>query len=207
MKKSYYLLLPLCFLFISSGWSQEDESENADDLFSMMEQNQSTEELLPERMLLTQRIFWGKKGLFRKVGWAPLDMEQREKELRLRRTMLTAHQVVGYATLAGMLAQGIIGGKLYNGETQLYNTHKTLGNVVTAMYFTDAGLSLFAPPPLVNKKVKGWSSMKAHKALATIHLSAMIATQMLAEENKKAHKTAAYTAFGAYAAAAVVMKF
>jgi surface antigen len=121
--------------------------------------------------------------------------------------MLTAHQVVGYATLAGMLAQGIIGGKLYNGDTRLRDTHETLGNIVTAMYFTDAGLSLFAPPPLVNKKVKGWSSMKAHKALATIHLSAMIATQMLADENKKAHRAAAYTAFGAYAAAAVVMKF
>jgi hypothetical protein len=35
----------------------------------------------------------------------------------------------------------------------------------------------------------------------------MIATQALAEVDKKAHKTAAYTAFGAYAAAMVVMKF
>ena len=121
--------------------------------------------------------------------------------------MLTAHQVVGYATLAGMVAQGIIGGRLYNGEYRLYNTHKTMGNVVTALYFTDAGLSLLAPPPLINKKVKGWSSIKAHKALATVHLSAMIATQALAEVDKKAHKTAAYTAFGAYAAAMVVMKF
>jgi cytochrome b561 len=207
MKTIQHLFLPLCCLMISSGWSQEVDSENADDLFSMMEESQDSEELLPERMLLSQRIFWGEKGLFRKTGLAPLNMEQREKELRLRRTMLTAHQVVGYATLAGMLAQGIIGGKLYNGDTQLRDTHETLGNIVTAMYFTDAGLSLFAPPPLVNKKVKGWSSMKAHKALATIHLSAMIATQMLAEENKKAHRAAAYTAFGAYAAAAVVMKF
>ncbi|MDA8686257.1 hypothetical protein N9L94_04500 [Robiginitalea sp.] len=195
------LLMPLCSL------AQEDTPETSEDLFSMMEESSDSQELLPERMLLSQRIFWGEKGLFRKVGWAPLNLEQREKELRLRRTMLTAHQFVGYATLAGMLAQGIIGGKLYNGDNSLYETHKTLGNVVTAMYFTDAGLSLFAPPPLVNKKVKGWSSMKAHKALATIHLSAMIATQMLAEENKKAHKTAAYTAFGAYAAAAIVMKF
>ena len=179
MIRYFVLAAALVLLMPIRSFAQEDTPETSEDLFSLMEESSDSQELLPERMLLSQRIFWGEKGLFRKVGWAPLDMEQREKELRLRRTMLTAHQFVGYATLAGMLA----------------------------LYFTDAGLSLFAPPPLVNKKVKGWSSMKAHKALATIHLSAMIATQMLAEENKKAHKTAAYTAFGAYAAAAIVMKF
>jgi cytochrome b561 len=187
-------------------WSQDLEPAETDDLFLLMENSQE-ESLLPERMLLSQRLLWGEKGLFRKIGWAPLTSDMREKELALRRKMLTAHQVVGYATLAGMVAQGIIGGRLYNGEYRLYNTHKTMGNVVTALYFTDAGLSLLAPPPLINKKVKGWSSIKAHKALATVHLSAMIATQALAEVDKKAHKTAAYTAFGAYAAAMVVMKF
>lgn len=187
-------------------WSQDLEPAETDDLFLLMENSQE-ESLLPERMLLSQRLLWGEKGLFRKIGWAPLTSDMREKELALRRKMLTAHQVVGYATLAGMMAQGIIGGRLYNGEYRLYNTHKTMGNVVTALYFTDAGLSLLAPPPLINKKVKGWSSIKAHKALATVHLSAMIATQALAEVDKKAHKTAAYTAFGAYAAAMVVMKF
>ena len=187
-------------------WSQDTAGTEADDLFLLMETSPE-ESLLPERMLLSQRLLWGEKGLFRKIGWAPLTPDMREKELELRRKMLTAHQVVGYATLAGMLAQGIIGGRLYNGEYRLYNTHKTMGNVVTALYFTDAGLSLFAPPPLINKKVKGWSSIKAHKALATVHLSAMIATQALAEEDNKSHKTAAYTAFGAYAAAMVVMKF
>jgi len=187
-------------------WSQDLEPAETDDLFLLMENSQE-ESLLPERMLLSQRLLWGEKGLFRKIGWAPLTSDMREKELALRRKMLTAHQVVGYATLAGMVAQGIIGGRLYNGEYRPYDTHKTMGNVVTALYFTDAGLSLLAPPPLINKKVKGWSSIKAHKALATVHLSAMIATQALAEVDKKAHKTAAYTAFGAYAAAMVVMKF
>jgi cytochrome b561 len=196
----------LSFVLAAPLWSQDLEPAETDDLFLLMENSQE-ESLLPERMLLSQRLLWGEKGLFRKIGWAPLTSDMREKELALRRKMLTAHQVVGYATLAGMVAQGIIGGRLYNGEYRLYNTHKTMGNVVTALYFTDAGLSLLAPPPLINKKVKGWSSIKAHKALATVHLSAMIATQALAEVDKKAHKTAAYTAFGAYAAAMVVMKF
>ncbi len=196
----------LSFVLATPLWSQDLEPAETDDLFLLMENSQE-ESLLPERMLLSQRLLWGEKGLFRKIGWAPLTPDMREKELALRRKMLTAHQVVGYATLAGMVAQGIIGGRLYNGEYRLYDTHKTMGNVVTALYFTDAGLSLLAPPPLINKKVKGWSSIKAHKALATVHLSAMIATQALAEVDKKAHKTAAYTAFGAYAAAMVVMKF
>ena len=118
-----------------------------------------------------------------------------------------AHQVIGYVTLAGMIAQGIIGSQLYNGNYRLYETHENLGKAVTASYFTGAGLSLFSPPTLINKKVKGWSSMKAHKVLATVHLSAMIATNVLAEEDKKLHRAAAYTAFGSYAAAMIVLKF
>ncbi|MGB0779908.1 MAG: hypothetical protein ACPGO4_07335, partial [Flavobacteriaceae bacterium] len=114
---------------------------------------------------------------------------------------------IGYLTLVGMVAQGILGGQLYNGKYELYETHKTLGNIVTATYFTGAGLSLFSPPPLVSKKIKGWSSSKAHKALATVHLSAMIATNLLAKEDRKLHRAAAYTAFGSFALAVVVFKF
>ena len=53
-----------------------------------------------------------------------------------------------------MIAQGILGGKLYNGDYSLYDTHKTLGKVVTMTYFTGAGLSLFSPPPLVSVEKK-----------------------------------------------------
>lgn len=158
-------------------------------------------------MLVTQRVLWGEKGLFRKTGIAPLSMEQRQKELKLRRTMLTTHQVLGYATLAAMVAQGIIGGKLYNGDYELYELHKDMATVVNVGYFTTAGLSLFAPPPLINKKVKGFTSAKAHKTLATVHLSAMIATNIYKDKNSEVHKAAAYTAFGSYAMAVLVFKF
>ena len=57
---------------------------------------------------------------------------------------------------------------------EIFITHKTVGNIVTASYFTGAGLSLFAPPPLVNRKVEGFNSIKAHKILATIHFSGMM---------------------------------
>jgi len=89
----------------------------------------------------------------------------------------------------------------------LYNTHKTMGNIVNVGYFTGAGLSLFAPPPLINKKVKGFNSIKAHKILATIHFSSMVATNYYKDKNKDNHKAAAYTAFASYATAVLVIKF
>ena len=122
--------------------------------------------------------------------------------------MLKSHQIIGYLTLAGMIAQGILGGKLYsNWERDLYNTHKTVGNIVTASYFTGAGLSLFAPPPLVNRKVEGFNSIKAHKILATIHFSGMVATNYFSKKNTDFHTYSAYTTFASYFAAVVVFKF
>jgi len=171
----------------------------------------ATPDLLPERMIFTQRIFWGEKGLLRKTGIAPLNLENREKELQLRRKMLKAHQIIGYTTLAAMLAQGFLGGKLYNATgdkyNSLYKTHKNMSKVVNAGYFTGAALSLFSPPPLINKKTKGFSSIKAHRFLSNIHFSAMIITNVVADSNKKSHKAAAYTAFASYATAVIVFKF
>ena len=165
------------------------------------------EQLLPQKMIFTQSLLWGKNGLFRKTGISKLSVEQREKELKVRNIMLKSHQIIGYLTLAGMVAQGIMGGKLYNGGYDLYNAHKTLGKWVTASYFTGAGLSLFAPPPLVRKKLKGFNSIKAHKWLAYIHFSGMIATNAWSKEDRDWHKYAAYTTFASYATAVLVFKF
>ena len=166
------------------------------------------EKLLPERMVFTQSILWGEKGIFRKTGISRLNKEQRTKELKIRKLMLKSHQIIGYLTLAGMIAQGILGGKLYNNwERDLYNTHKTVGHIVTSSYFTGAGLSLFAPPPLVNRKVEGFNSIKAHKILATIHFSGMVATNYFSKKNTDFHKYSAYTTFASYFAAVVVFKF
>ena len=165
------------------------------------------EQLLPQKMIFTQSLLWGKNGLFRKISISKLSLEQREKELKVRNVMLKSHQIIGYLTLAGMVAQGIMGGKLYNGGYDLYNAHKTLGKWVTASYFTGAGLSLFAPPPLVRKKIKGFNSIKAHKWLAYIHFSGMIATNAWSKEDRDWHKYAAYTTFASYATAVLVFKF
>ena len=165
------------------------------------------EQLLPQKMIFTQSLLWGKSGLFRKTGVSKLSIEQREKELKVRNVMLKSHQILGYLTLGGMIAQGIMGGKLYNGEYELYETHKKLGRWVTASYFTGAGLSLFAPPPLIRNRVKGLNSIKAHKFLAYVHFSGMIATNAWSKEDRDWHKYAAYTTFVSYATAVLVFKF
>ena len=196
------LLFFTVFLISTFSFSQEK-----DDLFNMIEQEEKKIELLPEKMIFTQSLLWGKKGLLRKTGISPLNLENRQKELKIRKTMLTTHQAIGYLTLASMIAQGIIGGKLYNGDESLRSTHNTMGKVVNIGYFTGAGLSLFSPPPLINKKVKGFNSIKAHKILATVHFSAMVATNYYKDKNKSNHKAAAYTAFASYATAVLVIKF
>ena len=199
MKKILFIFI---LFSISINYSQEKE-----DLFNLISEEEKQIELLPERMVFTQSLLWGKNGLFRKTGISDLNIQNRERELKIRKNMLNAHQVIGYITLASMVAQGIIGGKLYNGDESLRNTHKTMGNIVNIGYFTGAGLSLFAPPPLINKKVQGFNSIKAHKILATIHFSAMVATNHFKDRNKDTHKAAAYTAFASYATAVLVIKF
>tara|TARA_X000000950_G_scaffold279662_1_gene372793 strand:- start:1045 stop:1647 length:603 start_codon:yes stop_codon:yes gene_type:complete len=193
------------YFFVSIGLFAQDRDELLEGLFD--EEQIVTETLLPEKMIFTQSLLWGKKGLFRKTGISKLSVEQREKELKVRNIMLKSHQIIGYLTLAGMIAQGIMGGRLYNGESQLYDTHKKLGEIVTIAYFTGAGMSLFTPPPLVRKKVKGFNSIKAHKLLAYIHFSGMIATNAWSDSDKDLHKYAAYTTFASYATAVLVFKF
>ena len=165
---TFLFFLLSCFLYSQSG------DELFDGLFKIEDNDQ--QKLLPEKMILTQSLLWGEKGFFRKTGISKLSIQQREKELKVRNTMLLSHQIIGYLTLAGMVAQGIMGGRLYNGEYNLYESHKKLGEIVTLSYFTGAAMSLFAPPPLIRKKVKGLNSIKAHKLLAYIHFSGMIAT-------------------------------
>ena len=197
------------FLFcIFLLWSTLSFSQGEDLFSSIRKETAKDESLLPNRMIFTQRALWGNNGLLRKAGIFPLNVEQREKELKLRRSMLKIHQVIGYLTLAGMVTQGFLGGKLYNnGERGLYNTHKTVGNLTSISYFTGAGLSLFSPPPLINKKSKGFSSIKAHKYLASVHFSAMLATNIFKNRNQQIHKISAYTAVGSFAAAVLVFNF
>ena len=195
-------------LVMSSTIHAQDFTEEFESLI-----NTEKPTLLPEKMLISQRVLWGEKGLLRKTGIVKLSLENREKELVVREKMLKAHQIIGYITFAGMIYQGILGGKLYNGDYSVYEAHKTLGKVVTVSYFTGAGLSLFTPPPLVNRKREGLSNIKLHKILANVHVPAMIVTNIYADKQyekrsyKEIHKASAYTAVASYTLAMFTIIF
>ena len=188
-------------------FSQGIYSQVSSSLFDEIENKPNEVKLLPESMIFTQRLLWGEKGLMRKTDLFSLSIESREREMKIRRGMLTAHQLIGYATLLGMIGQGITGVQLYNGNKRVEDLHESIGAFTTASYFTGAGLSLFAPPPLVSIRSKGLNSIKAHRWLATVHFSSMIATNLLSESNKSYHRAASFTLFGSYALAILSFKF
>ena len=200
MIKFYPILTLLVF-------SQGIYSQVSSSLFDEIENKPYEVKLLPESMIFTQRLLWGEKGLMRKTDLFSLSIESREREMKIRRGMLTAHQLIGYATLLGMIGQGITGVQLYNGNEGVEDLHESIGAFTTASYFTGAGLSLFAPPPLISIKSKGLNSIKAHRWLATVHFSSMIATNLLSESNKSYHRAASFTLFGSYALAILSFKF
>jgi hypothetical protein len=205
MRFFFFLLFSMCTFQLTAQ----------DDLLKdLMQTQDTTTSLLPKKMLFTQRIFWGEHGLLR--GVSPLTVSNREKELKLRRGMLVTHQVLGFATLGGMIGQGIVGSRLYNAKGDRYSNlkdiHEGLGVAVNFTYSTTAIMSLFTPPPLINRDKKA-SSIRIHKWLAVLHLSGMIATNVLAgmiEDHpnlKPYHRAAAYTTFASYGAAVIAIKF
>ena len=202
------ILLSLFFLIFSVNCFTQDFTDEFKNLI-----NTEKPSLLPEKMIFSQKILWGENGLLRKTGIVKLSLENREKELIVREKMLKAHQIIGYITFAGMIYQGILGGKLYNGDYSVYDTHKKLGNIVTATYFTGAALSLFSPPPLVNRKKEGLNNIRLHKILANVHVPAMVITNIYADKQyekksyKEIHKVSAYTAVASYTLAMVTIIF
>jgi len=178
-KFSGLLISTILLISAASAWSQQDST--AVDLLAELESQQQTAPLLPNSMLITQRILWGNHGLMRNFKKFELTPENRQSELNLRRTMFKAHQVIGFATLAGMIGQGIVGSRLYKGNYDVKDLHEGLAVAVNTGYFTTAGLSLLSPPKAVDER-KGFSSIKAHKLLAVLHLSGMILTNVLADE-------------------------
>ncbi len=186
------------------------------DLLAGLTDSTETQPLLPRKMIFTQRAFWGPKGLLRAMNVAPLTAEGRAKELKIRRKMLITHQIGGFVTLAGFVAQGLLGAKLYNAQGQDYvdtkKWHERSATFINIAYGTTLALSLTTPPPVVGAK-KGFTSIKLHKYLAIVHLTGMVATNILAHmiqtdfSLKPYHRAAAYTTFGAYAASVIALTF
>lgn len=202
MKYIYTLLFTLLSL---TTFSQDDLLQD------LLKEQDTTTALLPNKMLLTQRVFWGEKGLLRPIS--PLTAVNREKELKLRRTMLVAHQILGFVTLGGMVGQGIVGTQLYKnpGNNAARDLHEGLATAVNITYSATAAMSLFSPPPLINRDKK-LSAIRLHKWLSLVHMSGMLATNILADKAedpkfKPYHRAAAFATFASFAAAVIVIKF
>lgn len=178
----------------------------------LIEEKVDSQLIKPSKMLFTQQFIWGDKGLLK--NRYPIDdlVERRKIDLKIRRKMLQMHQIGGLVTLGGMIAQGIVGSQLYNGSYDLKQTHKNLGMAVNLSYGFTAVNGLFTPPSTFQRDKK-LSSIKLHKWLAIVHLSSMVATNILGsqiENNyqlKPYHRAAAYTSFISLATAMVVIKF
>jgi hypothetical protein len=138
-----------------------------------------TDPLLPEVLSPGEHLMWGEHGLMRITGAFPLTEESREKEMSLRRAMLTVHQIGGFTTLAVMIATATYGQLTLNGYHSLGSTHMALADVTIGAYFFTAAMSLLSPPPMVRRKE--WNSVSIHKGLAIIHFTGMILTPLLAD--------------------------
>ena len=166
----------------------------------------------PAKMLFTQRVLWGTGGLLKNRYSGNDLVANRKMDLKIRRTMLQLHQIGGFVTIGGMLAQGIIGSKLYKGDYKVRELHENVGMAVNLTYGFTALNGLFAPPSAFNRDKK-ITSIRLHKWLAVLHLSGMIATNILGsqiEDNvslKPYHRAAAYVSFASLATALVVIKF
>ena len=180
--------------------------------------------LLPEKLGPMESLMWSEHGLMRNHFDFPLTEDGRDKEMHLRRTMLTLHQVGGFATLAAMLATVAVGQVIYNdypgrASSGMNNLKSTLGWTTVWMYFGTASLSVFTPPPLVRHNE--WSTISTHKLLATIHFTGMIVTPILASyiggerrpgstisrNAETAHMISGYATTAAFAAAMMVVTF
>ena len=62
-------------------------SQDSELLFNSLRSDTNAEiNLLPERIFFSQKVLWGKKGLFRLTGISKLSAEGRQKEIKLRRS-------------------------------------------------------------------------------------------------------------------------
>jgi len=171
----------------------------------------ASDPLLPEILSPGEKLLWGRHGFMRAIGAFPLTEESREKELSLRRNMLTAHQIGGFFTLASMIATAYCGQMIVNGETGYEDAKSVLAWTTVTAYFTTAGLSLLTPPPVVRRS--DWNSVSTHKALALVHFTGMILTPLLGtmieddHDVQTLHQISGYATTVAFAGAMLVITF
>lgn len=173
--------------------------------------------LQPENLGFFERNLWSENGLFRTMGIAaPLTPESRKSELKLRRTMLVAHQTSGFVTLGLMLTTVYYGQKVINDGDRtlsLRRTHIGFADATIATYSLTALLSLLSPPPTIRRDEM--STLSYHRALAWIHVTGIIITPIIAAIAKQRgandisilhiHQVSGYITTTAFAASMIVI--
>jgi hypothetical protein len=184
---------------------------NVDSLFGEIQPR-----LLPDNMSFMEKFLWGEGGLIRKIGLvAPLSPEEREYELSIRRTMLTTHQMLGFATLALMLTADYFGQQVIDGNRHLGDTHQSFVTATIVSYSLTGLLAILSPPPLIRRDEA--STTTIHKTLAWIHVAGMILTPILGSmiggrrhfniNKAHYHQIAGYITTAVFASAMIVVTF
>jgi hypothetical protein len=173
--------------------------------------------LLPDKISWMERALWGENGFVRNIGIAsPLTPEVRKHELDVRRTMLTAHQIGGFVTLASMVTTVYFGQKYLNsGDRNDRDMHQTFIPITIVCYAATGLLSILSPPPLIRRDETSTTTL--HKTLAWVHFAGMILTPILGMAiNKRGasyydqahyHQIAGYITTAAFAASMIVITF
>lgn len=208
LKPALFAALALC----SAAYPSSPDSAVRADTAAAAEPTprSAADTLLPPIMGPMEHVFWGERGLMRRLGM-PLTEETREKEVFLRRGMLTAHQVGGFLTLGAMTATAVTGQMILNGRDDLGDRKRLLVNATIISYFATAALSVLTPPPTIRRP--GWSSISWHKALATIHLTGMIVTPIIGKQieddydRRNLHQVSGYITLAALTGAMLVVTF
>ncbi|HET7152313.1 MAG TPA: hypothetical protein VFJ29_01000 [Candidatus Kapabacteria bacterium] len=171
--------------------------------------------LIPANSSFMERYLWDYDGLFRKWGWADsLTTNTRRSELELRRTMLTAHQIGGFATEALLIGSVYFGQKLIDGDRSANNWHQPLVTATIASYGITGLLAILSPPPLIRRDDEV-STTTIHKLLAWVHFSGMVLTPLFAQfihRNDyngiaRFHQVAGYVTLTALTASLVIVTF
>ena len=140
-----------------------------------------------------------------------LSLEAREREIEIREKMNQVHRIAGYVSLAGMIGSGITGQMSSKGNEKAKDLHETFTGVTNFNYFGSLAFALFAPPRMKNH-ASGFTKTNIHRTLAIVHVTSMLATNILSgmlENNSSLvpyHRIAAITAFSSLFVATVVIK-
>lgn len=182
--------------------------------------------LLPQNMSFMEKGLWGEDGILRTTGIAsPLSPQVRKSELKLRRAMLTTHQIGGFLTLASMIAAVYYGQKSLTDPNSgqrndpYRRPHQLFVTTTIGLYSATGLLAVLSPPPLIRRDE--FSTTTIHKTLAWVHFLGMVVTPILGStilkrgpigryvdlNQARFHQITAYVTVSALAASMIVVTF